>query len=204
MPCQSLMTKPLKPSCFFSTPVIMSPRACILMGAVSLPTICRLEYDGMTDPTPCFCTACWNGSRNSACSWACVTVVTPWSTVYEPVVDEPYEVPPSPRKCLAVARTLVFFDSAPLPCRPSMMVCSWSTSAGSSPKDSYERPQRSSLVTQTQGENAHVTPVARVSVAVICPSFLTLTGSRVAPRPMFCGKTVAPTRLLSPCTESSP
>ena len=81
MPCQSLITKPSKPYCCFKTPVIMSPRACILIGAESLPTICRLEYDGMTDPTSCFCTASLNGSRKSASSCACVTVVTPWSIV---------------------------------------------------------------------------------------------------------------------------
>src|SRR2546429_444444 len=27
----------------------------------------------------------------------------PWSSLYAPAVDEPYWVPPSPRKCLAVA-----------------------------------------------------------------------------------------------------
>ena len=29
----------------------MSLRACIFTGALSLPRICRLEYDGMTEPT---------------------------------------------------------------------------------------------------------------------------------------------------------
>jgi len=48
---------PLKPNWFFNTPVIMSRRACILIGAVSLPRIRRLEYDGMTEPTSCCCTA---------------------------------------------------------------------------------------------------------------------------------------------------
>ena len=85
-----------------------------------------------------------------------------------------------------------------------MIVSIWSTSAGSSPYDSYERPQRSSRVTQRHGENAQVAPVARVSVAAISPSSFTSAGSRVAPMPMLCGNTVAPTRLLSPCTESSP
>src|SRR5438128_2172632 len=61
---------------FFSTPVIWSPRACILIGAASLPMICRLEYDGMTVPTFLF-TAVTNGARYSAFSCCCVTFVTP-------------------------------------------------------------------------------------------------------------------------------
>ena len=40
------------------------------------------------------------------------------------------------------------------------------TSAGSSLKSSYVRPQRSSRAAQTQGAKSHGMPVARVSTAV--------------------------------------
>ena len=50
----------------------------------------------------------------------------PWSIVYEPVVDEPYVVPPSPTKCLAVASTLSLLRRGRcrpgLPCRPVITV----------------------------------------------------------------------------------
>ncbi len=73
-----------------------------------------------------------------------------------------------------------------------MIVSIWVTSAGSSPKLSYVRPHRSSRATQTHGPKLHGMPVARTSSAVASPTFLTRAGSRVAPRPMLCGKTVAP------------
>ena len=53
-----------------------------------------------------------------------------------------------------------------------------------------------------QGAKAHCGPVARVSSAAMCSTSRTSAGSRVAPRPMLCGKTVAPYMLPSPCTES--
>src|SRR4051794_33427784 len=54
------------------------------------------------------------------------------------------------------------------------------------------------------GANAHCGPVERVSDAAMCPSCSASAGSCAAPIPMLCGKIVAPTRLLSPCTESMP
>lgn len=92
----------------------------------------------MTEPTP-RSTAVLKGARCTASSSCRVTLVTPWSTVYEPVVDVPYPVPPSPTKCLAVARTLSSsFRSLPsrAPWRPWTTVSMDFTSAGSSPKDS--------------------------------------------------------------------
>lgn len=92
----------------------------------------------MTEPIP-RSTAVWKGARCTASNCCRVTVVTPWSRVYEPVVEVPYPVPPSPTKCLAVARTLSSsFKSLPLraPWRPWMIVSMDWTSAGSSPKDS--------------------------------------------------------------------
>lgn len=89
----------------------------------------------MTVPTP-RSTAVRKGARCTASSSCRVTEVTPWSTVYVPVVDEPYAVPPSPTKCLAVARTLSSsFRSAPLarPWSPWITVSMAWTSAGSSP-----------------------------------------------------------------------
>ena len=54
------------------------------------------------------------------------------------------------------------------PWKPSISVSISSTRRGSSPNDSYVRPQRSSRATQRHGANAHCGPVARVSSAVIC------------------------------------
>ena len=85
-----------------------------------------------------------------------------------------------------------------------MIVSMEITRPGSSPKLSYVRPQRASRDTQTHGENAHGMPVARVSSAVTWPIRSTSRGSRVAPRPMLCGKTVAPSRFPWPWTESTP
>jgi hypothetical protein len=78
------------------------------------------------------------------------------------------------------------------------------TRPGFSLKLSYVRPQRRSLATQTHGANTHWGPVARVSMAVACSICSTSRGLRVAPRPMLCGNTVAPTRLPWPWTESTP
>ena len=78
------------------------------------------------------------------------------------------------------------------------------TRSGSSLKLSYVRPQRSSRAAQMQGENVHCGPLARVSSAVISAIFRTSFGSRVAPRPMLCGNTVAPSALPFPCTASMP
>ena len=90
------------------------------------------------------------------------------------------------------------------PWSPSIATAILLTSRGSSPNDSYVRPQRSSRATQMHGANAHCGPDARVSCAVTSAMRLTSFGSRVAPRPMLCGKTVAPIRLAWPCTESTP
>ncbi len=54
------------------------------------------------------------------------------------------------------------------------------------------------------GAKVHCGPLARVSDAVTCSTSLTRAGSRVAPRPMLCGNTVAPYMFPSPCTESMP
>lgn len=95
MACQSLMTKPLKPIRSLSTPLIISALACIFTGPSSSPRMSSEEYDGMTVPTPRL-TASSNGARWTASSSCRVTFVTPWSMVYEPVVDDPNSVPPSP------------------------------------------------------------------------------------------------------------
>src|ERR1700742_1301076 len=147
------MTKPSNPSVFFSQLVIRSWLACIFSGP---PGYWTDEYDGMTEPTWCCLTAASNGGRCSVARSA--SGVMPWSILYEPVVEEPYVVPPSPAKCFAVA-------SAPLSWRPSMTPSLAITSAGSSPKLSYVRPQRSSRETHRQGEYAHGTPVAFISAA---------------------------------------
>ena len=54
------------------------------------------------------------------------------------------------------------------------------------------------------GREAHCGPEARVSSAVMCSTSPTRFGSRVAPRPMLCGNTVAPSMFPSPCTLSIP
>ena len=117
----------------------------------------------------------------------------------------PYFVSPSPAKCFAVAstRSLSFSWPGP-PWKPSIAVSMRSTSAGSSPKPSYVRPQRSSWAEQMHGANVHCGPLARVSSAVTCSTARTSPGSRLAPSPMLCGKTVAPYMLPSPWTESMP
>ena len=122
--------------------------------------------------------------------------VTPWSIVYAPD-PLPNAVPPSPAKCFAVAST-------PLSCRPSMIVSLRMTSDGSSPKLSYVRPQRSSRATHRHGAKAHGTPVDFVSTAVTIPACSTSAGSCMAPRPMLCGNSVAPSTLLWPWTASTP
>jgi hypothetical protein len=66
------------------------------------------------------------------------------------------------------------------------------------------RPHRSSRATHTHGEKFHCGPDARVSIAVMWPILSSSRGSRVAPSPMLCGKTVAPRRLPCPCTASTP
>lgn len=165
-----------------------------------------LEYDGITVPTP-RSTEVLNGSRWIASSCCGVTSVTPWSILYAPVVDDPYVVPPSPTKCFAVASTWLFWSSwlpSALPCMPVITVAIAFTRAGSSLKPSYARPQRSSRTTQTQGAKSHGMPVARTSVAVSSPARRDSSGSRVAPMPMLCGRSVAPITLLCPCTASTP
>ena len=47
-------------------------------------------------------------------------------------------------------------------------------------------------------------PVTRISSAVAAPIRSISSGSRIAPRPMLCGKIVAPMMLLWPCTASVP
>ena len=47
-------------------------------------------------------------------------------------------------------------------------------------------------------------PVIAISRAVTSPIFLISSGSRIAPRPMFCGKMVAPTMFACPWTASTP
>ncbi len=92
----------------------------------------------MIVPTPRFTDSANGGRWTASSSWR-VTLVTPWSIVYEPVVDEPYSVPPSPTKCLALPSTLSLrWRSLPdgLPCMPWMTVSMASTSAGSSPNAS--------------------------------------------------------------------
>ncbi len=124
MAFQSLMTKPSKPMRPLRTPLIMSPRACIFTAPLPSPAMSREEYDGMTVPTP-RSTAVRNGARWMSSSSSRVTLVTPWSMVYFPVVEEPYAVPPSPTKCLAVASTLSSrFRSLPFarPWRPWITV----------------------------------------------------------------------------------
>src|SRR5665647_3362729 len=54
------------------------------------------------------------------------------------------------------------------------------------------------------GAKTHWGPLARVSDAVTCSTSRTKAGSRVAPKPMLWGNTVAPYMLPSPCTESMP
>lgn len=138
MACQSLMTKPSKPIRSLRTPLIISALACIFTGPWSSPRMSSEEYEGMTVPTPRF-TDSANGERCTASSSSRLTLVMPWSVVYEPVVAEPYSVPPSPTKCLALPSTLSLrCRSLPegLPCMPWMTVSMASTRAGSSPKAS--------------------------------------------------------------------
>ena len=47
-------------------------------------------------------------------------------------------------------------------------------------------------------------PVAAVSAAVAAPIRRISAGSRIAPSPILCGKSVAPTMLLAPWTASVP
>ncbi len=80
MAFQSLMTKPSKPIRSLSTPLIMSPRACIFTAPRPSPAMSREEYDGMTVPTPRR-TAVAYGARWMSSSCRRVTLVTPWSIV---------------------------------------------------------------------------------------------------------------------------
>ena len=84
-----------------------------------------------------------------------------------------------------------------------MIVAIGPTNAGFSPKLSYVRPHRSSWATQTQGrsptECRWPAPLPRW-----LPDLFTSAGSRVAPRPMLCGNTVAPSTLPCPWTASTP
>ena len=52
--------------------------------------------------------------------------------------------------------------------------------------------------TATQGANVQLMPVALVSIAVMRAAFSTSAGLREQPRPMLCGKRVAPRTLLCP------
>src|SRR3954451_11422258 len=103
--------------------------------------------------------------------------------MFDPV---PYVVRPSPAKCFAVARTRsgsLSWRGAPW--KPSIAVSIRSTSAGSSPKDSYVRPQRSSRATQMHGANAHCGPVVRVSSPAKCSTSRTGHGARAAGSPVL-------------------
>ena len=90
------------------------------------------------------------------------------------------------------------------PWSPSTSVVIIAGSSGTSPNDSYVRPQRSSRTTHTQGAKSQSAPVPVISSAVAAPIRRTRAGSRAAPSPMSCGKIVAPATLLWPCTASPP
>jgi hypothetical protein len=58
--------------------------------------------------------------------------------------------------------------------------------------------------TASVGAKVQSSPVARISSAVARPMSPIIAGSCAMPRPMLCGKIVAPTMLLCPCTASVP
>ena len=116
----------------------------------------------------------------------------------------PKVVAPSPTKCLAQATTR-FGSRGLAPWKPRTAATPMSRdSSVDSPKPSYVRPQRSSRTTATMGAKVHWMPVARTSSAVTAAAFSTSAGLRVQPRPMLCGKIVAPSTLECPCTASMP
>ena len=121
-------------------------------------------------------------------------------------LSTPSVVPPSPRKCLAVAKIwLGPRKSLPLPCRPSIIALpSLLTSSGSSEKPSYALPQESFWGTAMVGANVQTTPVLKTSKATASPISLMSSGLWVAPRPILCGNKVAPLILLCPWTASVP
>jgi hypothetical protein len=61
-----------------------------------------------------------------------------------------------------------------------------------SPNASYVRPHRSSRATATTGAKGKSAPTPADSSATARATSSTNPGSRVAPRPMLCGNTVAP------------
>ena len=154
----------------------------------------QLLYVIITEPTLRL-TASRNGGRWIARSSASLSCVLPWSS--------PPVVPPSPMKCLAVASTEPGALSE-VPCSPVTIVASWLASSGFSPNDSYVRPHRSLRATHRHGAKSQSMPVPETSSAVARPICCTRAGLRVAPRPMLCGKIVAPCTLLCPCTASTP
>ena len=81
MPSQSLITNPSKPHRPFSTPVISSRFACILIGLPTPSSVqSTLEYDGITLPTSCLRTAgtYW---RSEFPEGLRLVIATPWSMV---------------------------------------------------------------------------------------------------------------------------
>ncbi len=82
------------------------------------------------------------------------------------------------------------------PCSPVTMEAIDAGRSGVSPNDSYVRPHRSSRATHRQGAKFQSIPVPDTSSATARPIRSARPGSRVAPRPMLCGKIVAPATLL--------
>ena len=81
----------------FRTPLISWPLACILIGLPTPSSVqSTLEYDGITDPVRCARTAATYGERSIRPKSRRFVTGTPWSIVYESVVEVPYSVSPSP------------------------------------------------------------------------------------------------------------
>ena len=78
------------------------------------------------------------------------------------------------------------------------------TSSLFSLKLSYVRPQRSSRATAMHGAKFQSMPVPAISRAVTRETVSTSSGLREQPRPMWCGKIVAPLTAPWPWTASTP
>ena len=112
---------------------------------------------------------------------------------------------PWPVRCLSVANTFPGANVVTLavPCKPSTAATPNSAVRyGSSPKVSSIRPQRGSRATSTTGDNARLTPRARISRPMTTLISRIKSGSHDEARAIACGKLVASSAAY-PCKPSS-
>jgi hypothetical protein len=144
-------------------------------------------YAVITDRAPACCTSDRKGGKNR-------------SSRARGLASMGYESrPPSPTfamKCLGVVMIPIVSNART--CWRPITPVRWT----SSPKVSSVRPHRTSVARFTTGESTMRMPRLRVSRAAASCTRRTSAESKVAARPIACGKTVAPSR-MSPCRASS-